>query len=1236
LRPLEDRTPPATFTVNNTSDVGTGSLRNAITQANATASVPDVIQFDPSLFASGPATISLLSSLPTVTDNLTIVGPGPGLLTVQPSLAAGAISDFTTAASSGSGAPTSFSLSGMTVVGANFGVSVGSSSTTLTAVAIRANAVGVLVANGGSLSVLNSTIDGNKTGGGIWVQSGGSLLLANSTISGNTGGSGASGLGGGVYVSGNLGAGGVTIRNCTISGNQALSGGGIGLKSVGGTVLVQNSTIVGNSATLVTGNGGGGIAAQASSSTLTTLVLESTIVAANTAYSIAQQDLVANSANLVLIQADHCLIGVGGALLSVSTNNLIGTTTSPLNPLLTPLSTNGGPTQTLAPYPGSPVIDYGSNPANLTTDQTGAVRVQGAAPDIGAVEHTPGPPLAVGAPLTNIAQVPGGMSYQFTVTYYAEAAINTATLDGSDLLVAGTNGFNQLAQLVGLDDATSGSPRIATYQFVVPTGPTPGANDGTYVIALQSNQVFDSSGAAAPPGPLGSVRVGTFVVSSLAGIGPGTLRDAITQADALASSADTIVFEPALFASGPATISLLTGLPSITNAAAVIGPGSAELTVKRDPAAVFDFAILNTPTSQPVALSGVTVAGGTQAGLHLGSNATLSNATLTDITVTGSSRSPGVAGGGIDCRGGRLTLRHCSVVNNVGDDGGGIFAQGVVDIEDSNVTGNSTNDGGSGGGIFLTSGILTVRRSTIVGNSAMFGGGLCVRGTSLIVDSKIAGNYVSDSVLAYSGGGGIAVEGGATVTVQDSTVSGNTAGPGTADSYGSGYQPALGGGIRLMTGSTLVLIGSTVAANSAVDAGLGAGGGIYFGAPPGSSAGAPGGGLTIGDSTIVDNFAPNGGGIGLGTMRGGTVLLQNSTVTGNSATSTDTTAGYGAGGLSDVSAALVNTGPITLQSTIVAGNASANGRPDLANAAAGVTVTADHSLLGAADTVTLAAGSANNLTGTAANPLDPKLAALADNGGPSWTCALLPGSPALNAGSNPANLNTDQRGQFRAIGVAPDIGAHEYVPIGIANVQVNDGGAQRSVVTSLTVTFSGSVSFPSGTVAAAFQLTHVQTGDNVNLAAAVSANGAGQTVVTLTFLPTNVNGVDDTDPVSGQNGGQLSLADGRYQLTVLGSAVTDASLGWALDGDGDGTAGGNFVSPADNFGGTGLHLYRLFGDATGDGLVDLSDLTAFRGAYNSASGAANYLAYLDANSSGAIDLTDLQEFGKRFNHSVFV
>jgi hypothetical protein len=188
-------------------------------------------------------------------------------------------------------------------------------------------------------------------------------------------------------------------------------------------------------------------------------------------------------------------------------------------------------------------------------------------------------------------------------------------------------------------------------------------------------------------------------------------------------------------------------------------------------------------------------------------------------------------------------------------------------------------------------------------------------------------------------------------------------------------------------------------------------------------------------------------------------------------------------------------------------------------------------------------------------------------------------------------------------------------------------------VRSITVTFSTAVSF-AGNAASAFQLTHVQDGLNVNnLAAAVSTNPAGQTVVALTFTTTG-NAASEVDAISAMNGGAASLADGRYQLTINAGLVT-GSQGLLLDGDKNGTAGGNYVSPADTYGGSGLHLYRLFGDVNGDGVVDTTDLGLFRSTFNAGIGNPLYLSYLDADNSGAVDASDLSQFRSRFNANIF-
>jgi ELWxxDGT repeat protein len=200
-------------------------------------------------------------------------------------------------------------------------------------------------------------------------------------------------------------------------------------------------------------------------------------------------------------------------------------------------------------------------------------------------------------------------------------------------------------------------------------------------------------------------------------------------------------------------------------------------------------------------------------------------------------------------------------------------------------------------------------------------------------------------------------------------------------------------------------------------------------------------------------------------------------------------------------------------------------------------------------------------------------------------------------------------------------------PPTVAGVQVNDGNAQRSEVQVITVTFSGPVTFTGGNTnaAAAFQLQHLTDNNNVVLSTNVGTDSQGRTVVALRFSGSEIDGI------SAQNGAAASLADGRYTLTVFSANVTGAG-GVALAGGG---ANGNYVSPPDAYQGNGLHLFRLFGDANGDGVVDSTDLGQFRSTFNANNTLPNYLWYLDADGDGVVDSTDLGQFRTRFNMNVF-
>ena len=77
-----------TLTVTSLGDSGPGTLRDEISKANSIQNTADSIVFDPSLFVGGAGVISLLSALPTISDSVTITGPGANRLTIQRALSA--------------------------------------------------------------------------------------------------------------------------------------------------------------------------------------------------------------------------------------------------------------------------------------------------------------------------------------------------------------------------------------------------------------------------------------------------------------------------------------------------------------------------------------------------------------------------------------------------------------------------------------------------------------------------------------------------------------------------------------------------------------------------------------------------------------------------------------------------------------------------------------------------------------------------------------------------------------------------------------------------------------------------------------------------------------------------------------------------------------------------------------------------------------------------------------------
>ena len=102
----------------------------------------------------------------------------------------------------------------------------------------------------------------------------------------------------------------------------------------------------------------------------------------------------------------------------------------------------------------------------------------------------------------------GGTTQTFTVTYSDSSGIQVSTLDGTDIQVLGPNGFNSPATLVSVDTNSNGTPRTATYRITAPGGTWDAADNGSYSVVLQANQVSDTVGNFMSLTSLGSFSVG--------------------------------------------------------------------------------------------------------------------------------------------------------------------------------------------------------------------------------------------------------------------------------------------------------------------------------------------------------------------------------------------------------------------------------------------------------------------------------------------------------------------------------------------------------------------------------------------------------------------------------------------------------------------------------------------------------------------------------------------------------
>ena len=355
-----------------------------------------------------------------------------------------------------------------------------------------------------------------------------------------------------------------------------------------------------------------------------------------------------------------------------------------------------------------------------------------------------------------------------------------------------------------------------------------------------------------------------------------------------------------------------------------------------------------------------------------------------------------------------VTISGVTIQNGYGSglrDGGGIYSiGGTLTVSNSTLSGNSVSEA-YGGGIYSRGGTLTVSDSTLSGNSAeYYGGGIYSDDSTVTVSNSM---FSGNSVFTDGCGGGIYSYGG-TLTVSNSTLSGNH-----ADYGGSGGAMCSGGG-------TVTVNNSVLSGNSAFY-----GGGINSGGDPYRSGG---GTVTVNNSTLSGNAAPaGGGGINNNGFGVSTVTVTNSTLSGN------LTNGTGGGIL------IRRGGLLTARNTILANSLGGN---------CGTIISSQGHNLSDDGTCSTSFTQSSDLNGIPAG-LDP--GGLQNNGGPTQTIALLPGSPAVDAiplsptdyctaANGTAPVATDQRGGARPQGPACDIGAFELEGVAPLTFTISDRG----------------------------------------------------------------------------------------------------------------------------------------------------------------------------------------------------
>ncbi len=832
------------------------------------------------------------------------------------------------------------------------------------------------IAEGGpTTSITSSQITGNASGakgGGVFA-AGTTLFVQDSTIANNTAsGDGVTQGGGGIELL-TIGTGlqASTITNTTITGNRALNnaggdfgvvGGGIDAVFFNGDLVLQNDTINANYAAA-----GGGIILESNGS----VSLQNTILAGN--FSLIGADAI-NDRNPFNDLGGN-LIGVGGppgfnSFVATGTTQA-GSFAAPLNPLLAPLGNYGGPTigapgatqvlQTEALQTGSPGIGHGTLFGTPAFDERGSATLVNGAVSVGAVSLVVSPP---------------------TVTTHSGASpvISSTTVNGvttTTYVVNTTADFlTQTGNLLSLRAAINDADGIAGNKIIKLTVP-----GGDYKITLPgANTATGATGAFAilPSGGNVSILNASGGTATVDGNHLDRVFDINPADDMNFNDEFTVTLQGITITNGIAQ----TGDGPAGSGGGIRDQGIASLTLNNvivtNNLATADgggISMENTVSSHWVLTINASIISDNHAGDAGGGVETDGSGKVfidAGTVITGNTCVNQGAGIWLDAiqvgnvfQGASLAVTGAVITDNQALNmlGGGIGNAGNGPVTITNCTVENNFSAGAGGGFADANnqGTLTVTNSLFLNNIAVGSGGAIQEGgpTTTITSTQITGNASGNS-------GGAIFADGTTLTVKQSTIALNTA---SGDGNGLG-----GGGIELQTTGSSSITSTTITGNRALNSAGANGGGIDATNLAGS--------VTLLNNTLNANFASNGGGIFWGGMTGSVFSLQN---------------------------------------TIVALDFLANGGAGVdVNNLAGAFTDLGGNLIGVAGDGNTGFTAGTTQTGSLANPLNPLLGPLGNNGGPMigapgtmivlQTKALTTGSKALGKGIKTGATLTDERG----------------------------------------------------------------------------------------------------------------------------------------------------------------------------------------------------------------------------------